>query len=181
MAHRAHAIGIMGRLRVSNLEIEFGSVHARRHRRGARFARQRNQRDRALARSDRLCGMPERDDVGAAAGLRRVEMAQFRQAEIIRHRQNATRRIAGAEIAVHIGFGQTRIGQRALGAFGMELGGRFIRRMPGRVLINPGDVGFALDAQRALPAHNLQRNISPAGSRMARAFHFAPRTHGGFV
>jgi len=102
--------------------------------------------DRSL---DRFRGMPEMDQIGTAAGIGGIEMAHF-QAEIIDHRHHPARGVAGAEIAVDIGFGQACIFQRALGDFGMELRGGFIGCMPGGMLVDPGEIGLALDAQLVL-------------------------------
>ena len=150
MAHGTHAIGIVRGRPVGRLEIGLGAGRARRHRPGARLARQRDQRDRAFARRDRLGGMAEMDQIGAAAGLGGIDVADF-QAEIIDHRPGAARGVAGAEIAVDIVLGQPGILDRALGDLGVELGGGFVGCMPGRMLVNPGNVGLALDGQMRSP------------------------------
>src|SRR6185312_10030561 len=53
----------------------------------------------------------------------------------------------GAEIAVDVVLRDPGILDRALCNFGMKLGGGFVRRMPGRVFVDPGNVGLALDGQ----------------------------------
>ena len=55
--------------------------------------------------------------------------------------------VAGAEIAVDVVLGEARVFQRALGDFGVKLGGGFIRGVPGWMLKYPGNIGLALDAQ----------------------------------
>ena len=150
MAHRAHAIGVMRGSAVSRLKILLGAGGARRHRRGARLAGQRDQRDRAFAGGDGFGRMADMDDVGTAAGFGGVDMPHL-QPEIIHHRPGAARRIAGAEIAVDIGLGQPGVLERALGDFGMQLRGGFVGCMPGRMLVNPGDVGLAFDRQCSSP------------------------------
>jgi hypothetical protein len=90
--------------------------------------------------------MAEMDQIGTTAALGGIDVTDF-QAEIIDHRQQTARRIAGAEITVDIGPGQAGIFQRALGDFGMQLCGGFIGCMPSRMFVNPGNIGLALDAQ----------------------------------
>src|SRR6185312_6184188 len=53
----------------------------------------------------------------------------------------------GAEIAVDVVLRDPGILDRALCNFGMKLGGGFVRRMPGRVFVDPGNIGLALDGQ----------------------------------
>ncbi len=150
VAHRAHAVDVVRGGVIRGLEIGFGADGARRHRPGARLARQRDQRDRASPGGDGFRGMAEMDQIGAAAGVGGVEMADL-QAHVVGHRHDAARRIAGAEIAVDIGLGQPGIFQRALGDFGVELCGGFVGCVPGRVLIDPGEVGFSSDTQYVSP------------------------------
>ncbi|APO52550.1 hypothetical protein BD122_19806 [Bradyrhizobium diazoefficiens] len=149
VAHGTHAIGIMRGRAVSGLEIGFRAGRARRHHAGARFPGERDQRDRALARRDRFRGMTEMDDVGTAAGLGGIDVAELFgvEAEIVDHRPGAAGRVARAEIAVDIVLAEPGILDRALGDLGVELGGGFVRRMPGRVFVDPGNVGLALDGQ----------------------------------
>ena len=89
------------------------------------------------------------DQIGTAAGVGGIEVADL-QAQIIDHRHHPARGVAGAEIAVDIGLGQAGVFQRALGDFGMELCGGFIGCVPGRMLVDPGEVGLALDGQVVL-------------------------------
>ncbi|MGY4371568.1 hypothetical protein ACVW1A_007633 [Bradyrhizobium sp. LB1.3] len=93
--------------------------------------------------------MAEMDDVGTAAGFGGIDVAELFgiQAEIIDHRPGAAGRVARAEIAVNIVLAEPGILDRALGDLGMKLSGGFVRRMPGRVFKNPGNVGLALDGQ----------------------------------
>src|SRR4051794_33683091 len=76
-------------------------------------------------------------------------MAEFLgvEAEIIDHRPGAARGIARAEIAVDIVLAEPGILDRALGDLGVKLGGGFVRRVPGRVFVDPRNVGLALDGQ----------------------------------
>ena len=150
MAHRAHAIGIMRGGAVSRLKVLLGSRRARRHYAGARLAGQRDQRDRAFSGGDGFGCMAEVDQIGTAAGFGGVDMPHL-QPEIVDHRPGAARRIAGAEIAVDVGLGQAGIFERALGDFGMQLRGGFVGGMPGRMLVNSGDVGLAFDRQCSSP------------------------------
>jgi hypothetical protein len=149
MTHGTHAIGIVRGRTVSGLEIGFGALQTRRHHAGARLAGQRDECDRALAGGNRLRGMAEMDDVGAAAGLGGVDVTRL-EAEIVDHRPQAPLRIARAEIAVDVLVRQARILERALGDFGMQLRDGFVRRMPGRVFVDAGDICLALDAQTSL-------------------------------
>ena len=118
VAHGAHAVGVVGGGAVGGLEIELGAGRARRRRAGARLAGQRDQRDAAFAGGDRLGGVAEMDQIGAAAGLGGIEMADL-EAEIIGHGHHPARRVAGAEVAVDIGLGEARVLQRAFGDFGV--------------------------------------------------------------
>src|SRR5262249_10570571 len=83
------------------------------------------------------------------ARLGGIDVAQLLriQAEIIDHRPGTAGRIARAEIAVDVVLAEPGILDRALGDLRMELRGGFVRRMPGRVLIDPGNVVLALDGQ----------------------------------
>ena len=150
VAHGAHAVDVVRGGAVGGLEIGLGAAGARRHRAGARLAGQRDQRDRAAAGRDGFRGMAEMDQIGAAAGIGGIEMA-YLEAEIIGHRHHPAGGVAGAEIAVDIGLGQPGVLQRALGDFGMQLRGGFIGCMPGRMLVNPGQIGLALDTQSRPP------------------------------
>src|ERR1700721_1997904 len=94
--------------------------------------------------------MEEMDQVGTPAGLGGIEVAPL-EAEVIDHRPGAAGSIAGAEIAVDIGPGQPGVFNRALGDLGLELCGGFIGGMRGRMFVDPGDIGFALDTQYFAP------------------------------
>ena len=150
VAHGTHAVGIVSGCTIGRLEIGLGPRGAGRHRPGARFARQRDQRDRAFAGCNRFGGVAEMDQVRTTTGLRGIDVAHPK-AEIIDHWPGTTRSVAGAEIAVDIAFRQPGVFNRALGDFGMQLRGGFIGCMPGWVLVDPGDVGLALDAQYGAP------------------------------
>ncbi len=151
VAHGAHAVDVVGGGAVGGLEIGLGAVPPRGGiAAGARLAGQRDQRDRALAGGDRLGGMAEMDQIGTAAGIGGIEVAHL-QAEVIDHRQRPAGRVAGAEIAVDVGLGQPGVLERALGDLGMQLRGRFVGCVPGRMLVDPGQIGLALDAQYGSP------------------------------
>src|ERR1700679_3320685 len=94
--------------------------------------------------------MAEMDQVGTAAGFGGIDVAHL-EAEVIDHRPGAAGGVAGAEKAVDIGPGQTGIFDRALGDLAMELCGGFVGCMPGRMLVDPGDIGLALDTQYVAP------------------------------
>ncbi len=122
MAHGTHAVGIMGGGPISRLEIGFRAGGARRHHPGARLAGERHQRDRAFAGRDRLGSVAEMDQIGTTAGLGGIDVTDL-QSEVIDHRPKAAGGVAGAEIAVDIGFGEPGIFDRALGDLGMQLRG----------------------------------------------------------
>ena len=86
------------------------------------------------------------DQIGTAAGLGGIDVADL-EAEVIDHRPQPAGGVAGAEIAVDIGLGQPGVLDRALGDLGMQLCGGFIGCVPGRMLVDPGNVGLALDGQ----------------------------------
>src|SRR5947207_166933 len=90
------------------------------------------------------------DQVRTTTGLRGIDVAHP-QAEIIDHWPGTARSVAGAEIAVDIGLAQPGVFDRAPGDFGMQLRGGFVGRIPGWMLVNPGDIGLALDAQYGAP------------------------------
>ena len=89
------------------------------------------------------------NQVGAAAGIGGIEVADP-QAEIIGHRHHPARGVARAEIAVDIGLGEARIGKRAVSDLGVKLGSGFVGSVPGRMFVDTGDIGLALDAQLIL-------------------------------
>jgi hypothetical protein len=157
VAHCAHRVHVRGGGAVRVFELGVGSAAGGGARRGpgrlpfaARTAGKSDQRDTALAGGNRLGGVADMDDVGRAAAIGRIHVAQF-EAHIVGHRQRPeTGGIAGAEIAVDIGPRQPGIVERALGRLGMELGERFVVRLARRVLIDPGDIGLTLDAHRRL-------------------------------
>jgi hypothetical protein len=93
------------------------------------------------------------DEVGGAAGLGGVQVADVLQAHVVDHREAAeARRVAGAEVAVDIVLAEPGVGERANGALGVELRGGFVGRVARRVLKRAHDVGLALDA------HDLPEN-----------------------
>ncbi len=150
VTHGAHAVCVMRCRAISGLEIHFRAKSTWRHQASSGFSGQRNQRDGTLPRSDRLGSMTERDDIGAAARLGRIDVAHL-EAEIIDHRHDAAGRVSGAEIAVNIGLRQACILQCALGTFGMQLRGGLVGRVPGGMLVDPGNIGFSLDTQKTSP------------------------------
>ncbi|MNT04635.1 hypothetical protein D3C72_1392230 [compost metagenome] len=73
------------------------------------------------------------------------------QAEVVDHVGGAQpRRIAGAEIAIHVRQGQAGIGQRAARGFRVQLRHRLVRGLAGRVLVGPDDICLAFDAHGSL-------------------------------
>jgi len=73
------------------------------------------------------------------------------QTEVVDHGPEAAGRIARTEIAVDIVLGEAGILNGAFGDLGMELGGGFVGCMPGGMLVDPGNVGLALDGQLQSP------------------------------
>ena len=156
VAHGAHGVHVHHRRPVGELE---GLVRRRRaaaaarhgagrHAVGARPAGQGDQRHLALARRDRLGGVGDMQQIGRAAGVGRIDVARL-QPHVLDHRHRPeARRIAGAEIAVDVVLGEAGIVQRALGHLGVDLRQRDVRREPRRMLVDAGNVGFALDAHR---------------------------------
>jgi hypothetical protein len=62
------------------------------------------------------------DQIGTAAGIGGIHMANL-EAEVINHRPKAPGGVAGAEIAVNVGFGEPGIFDRTLGDLGVQLRG----------------------------------------------------------
>ncbi len=166
VAHRAHRVHVRGGWPVGVLERRVGRVlRGARRRAGrlplaARLSGQGDQRDVALAERDRLGGVPDMDQIGRAAGIGRIHVAQF-EAHVIGHRQRPEpRRVAGAEIAVDILFLEAGVFERALGRFGMQLGERFVFGLARRMLIDPDDIGLVLDAHLRLILPSKQKRRS---------------------
>ena len=86
------------------------------------------------------------DQIGTAAGLGGIHVADPKT-EVIHHRPQPAGGVAGAEIAVDIGLGQPGVFNGALGDFGVQLRRGFIGCVPGWMLVDPGNVGLALDGQ----------------------------------
>ena len=118
VTHGAHAVDVVRGRAIGGFEVEFSAGPARGHRAGARLAGQRDQRDAAFARCNRLRGMAEMDQIGAAAGVSGIEMPDL-QAQIVDHRHHPARSVASAEITVDISLGQACVFQRAFGDLGM--------------------------------------------------------------
>ena len=74
------------------------------------------------------------------------------QPEIVDHRQRAEAwRIAGGtEITVDVVLAEPGIGERAMGAFGMQLEQRLVVGLARRMFKDPDDIGLTLDAHRRL-------------------------------
>ena len=107
------------------------------------------------------------DDVGGPSRLRRVHVPE-RESHVVGHREPAEAgRVAGAEIAVHVGLAQARVRQRAPGDLRVKLGQRLVVGLARRVLVDPGDVGLALDGH--VPP---QRAAGARGGRPSRASGF---------
>jgi hypothetical protein len=120
---------------------------AGRHPFGARPAGERDQRDVAAAFLDGLRGVADMHDVGAAAHVGGIDVAELGQAHVVGlvDRPEA-RGGTGAEEAVDVVLGQAGILQGAEGDFGMELGDRLALGLARRVLEGPDDIGCAVDA-----------------------------------
>jgi len=89
--------------------------------------------------------MRREHDIGGAAKLGRLGVAQL-EIHVLRHRRRAGPGcVAGAEIAVDIGAREARVGECAERHLGVQLRHRLVRRMARRMLEGAGDVGFALD------------------------------------
>ena len=72
------------------------------------------------------------------------------QAHVVGHAEGAEAgRVAGAVVGVDIVLGESGVGQGALGAFGVNLGGAQVWNLPERMLEDAGDVGFSLNAHLA--------------------------------
>ena len=107
-------------------------------------AGQGDQRHLAPPGGDRLGRMGDMRDVGAAAHIGAVHVAQA-QVHVVGHRHGPhARRVAGAEIAVHVVLRQPGVLQRAGGRFGVQLGDGLVRRLAGRVLEGTHDVSLAV-------------------------------------
>ena len=84
--------------------------------------------------------------VRGATKLSGVDVAELCEIEVFGHGGGAgTRRIASAEITVDINAREPGIGERAERHLGVQLRHCLVRRMPCRMLVRTGDVGFALD------------------------------------
>ena len=117
---------------------------AGRHALRARPSGERDQRDLAFTRRDRLGSVTDMQDIGRAADLGSVHMPDVLQAHIFDHRQRAEAgRVAGAVIRIDIPDRQAGVVERALRAFGMELGDRLVDRLAGGVLADTRNKGFA--------------------------------------
>ena len=162
--HRAHGVAIGGGDGVGRFPWRLRLVRIARPRRGAgrhafaaRPAGERDQRDVAFAGGDRLGRVPGQERVGRAADFGVVGMAKL-QIHVFRHRGGAgPGRVAGAEIAVDVCAREPGILQCSERHLGMQLRHRLVRRMPGRMLESPGDIGLAADGHARenppLPRH----------------------------
>ena len=145
---------------------------AGRHALGARAAGQGDQRHLALARGDRLGGVTDMKHVGRAAGVGRIDVTDL-EAHVLDHRHRPeTGRIAGAEVAVDVVLGEAGVLQGALGALGVDLGQRDVLREPRRMLVDAGNVSFALDTHWwAVPLVIVRRTCwAIGGSRESALF-----------
>ena len=101
--------------------------------------------------------------VGRAAGIGRIDVARL-QPHVVDHRHRPQAgRVAGAEIAVDVVLGEARILQRALGHLGVDLRQRDVLGEPRRMLVDAGNIGFALDAHRQA---NSPQNVAPHRERL---------------
>src|SRR5438093_3201962 len=133
--------------------------------------------------------MSDVNDVGRPARFRRIHVPEL-EPHVVSHGEPAEpRRVAGAEIAVHVVPGQPRVGQRAPRGLGVELGQRFVVGLSRRVLEDTCDVRLALDAHArpvspedsGFTAPNLPvcRDAERTTRRAARGWSqiFTPATH----
>jgi len=152
VAHRRHRVLVHHRRPERKLERDVGRRRpvaarrrARRHALGARPPRQRDQRDVALAGDDRLGGVGDVDHIGRAAALRRVDVADL-EPHVVGHREaTEPRRVARAEVAVHVGACEPGVPERAGGGLSVQLRERFVVGLARGMLEDAGDVGLALD------------------------------------
>ena len=84
--------------------------------------------------------MADKRDVARSGEVRGVEVTGF-QSKIVDHRQQAARRVAGAEEAVDVLVFQTRVGQRPGDAFRVKAPDRKVGRLARRVLESARDIG----------------------------------------
>ncbi|MCY1225287.1 hypothetical protein D9M72_374770 [compost metagenome] len=152
VAHRDHRVVVDGHGAERQFKGQVWLVDVPGARRGAGqafragAAGQGDERHVALAHGDGLRGVRDVSQIGRAAGLRRVDMADL-QAEIVDHVHGAEAGgVARAEIAVDLGQRQPGVFQRTLGAFGVELCHGLVGRLAGRMLVGPDDICLASDA-----------------------------------
>ena len=166
VAHGAHGVTVGRGQPVRKFPRRFRLVRIAQPRRGAgrlalaaRPAGQRHQRHVAFAERDGFGGVRGKRHIGRAAELGGIDVAEF-QIHVLGHGgRPGARRIAGAKIAVDVVSAQPCILQRTKRHLGVKLRHRLIRRMPGRMLIRPGDIGLTFDCHsRTSPA---RRNRNP--------------------
>ena len=113
---------------------------------GSRPTGQRDQRDIALSCSDGFSSMRDVHHVGGAAGVGRIDVTRI-EAHVIGHADGIhdARRIAGAEITVHILDGQPCILQGAFCALGVQQRHRFVVGLARGMLESPRDIGLSFN------------------------------------
>jgi len=90
------------------------------------------------------------NDVGGAARLRRIHVAKL-EPHVVDHGEPAqARRVARAEVAVHVVPGESRVFQRSAGGLGVELSQRLVVGFTRGMLVDPSDIGLALDGHARL-------------------------------
>ena len=176
---RDHRIGIHRGDAEREFPLRVRRIGAADARRGARMPlrarppRQGDQRDRALAGGDRFGRMRHMGDVGTAADIGAVVVAQ-REIHVVGHGQRAEAgRVAGAEVAVDVLLGQPGVAQGAERRFRVQLGDGLVLGQPRRVLIGTGDIGLPLDR------HALGRSPSLPGHWWPGGHSLAPEQPGG--
>ena len=127
VAHGGHGVlvdhgGSEGKL---ERDVGRGPVVPRRgagsHALGARAAGQGNQRDLALARGDGLGGVSHVNHVGRSPRLRGVDVPEL-ESHVIRHGKPAqSRRVARAEVSVHVLPGEPGVDEGTLRRLRVEL------------------------------------------------------------
>ncbi len=147
VAHGGHGVVIDDHLVERSLEGGVGGVVVIVGQGGLRRrpgpARQGNQGDGTFARRNGFRRMTQMHHIGRTTRIRAVHIANV-QAHIFHHGQPAqTRRIPGAEIAVHVILAQPRIGKGAPGHLRVQLRDGLVHRMARWMFKGARDVRLA--------------------------------------
>ncbi len=107
------------------------------------------KRDIAFAERDRFRGMRDMKQVGGATDISGIDMADL-EIHVIDHGERpGARRIAAAEISVHVALAETGILQRPFGDFGVQLRHCLVGGLSCRVFEGPDDIGARKFRHRA--------------------------------